>query len=187
MSPYESYCNYLQTRRWSGVLYRKLWLYPRLCRDLYGQVLDIGCGLGDMLVFRPGTIGVDVNPETIAWCRARGLDAHLMQPDHLPFSSAAFDGVLLDNVLEHLIDPTPLLMEIRRVLVPGGRLLVGIPGTCAYNRDPDHKIFYDEETLTRCISQAHFKREKLFYMPFRSAWLERHLRSYFIYGLFSRI
>jgi SAM-dependent methyltransferase len=183
----ESYYNYLQTRRLSGLLYRKWWLYPKLCRHLFGQVLDIGCGLGDMLAFRPGTVGIDVNPETVDWCRSCGLDAHLMQPDQLPFPSSTFDGVILDNVLEHLIDPVLLLMEVRRVVVSGGVLLVGVPGRRGYERDSDHKMFYDEETLIRCLSQVGFRKKKLFYMPFYSTWLGRHLRSYCIYGVFSRL
>ena len=62
MTDYQDYFNYLRGRSRLGLLYRKYWLYPRLNKYLYGDVLDVGCGVGDLLSFRPSTIGVDVNP-----------------------------------------------------------------------------------------------------------------------------
>ena len=116
MTSYQEYYAYLRGRSLKGKLYRNWWLYPRLARHLSGRVLDVGCGIGDMLRFRPNTVGVDINPETITWCRTQGLDAHHMERNRLPFDAGTFDGVILDNVLEHIAAPQPLLAEVRRVL-----------------------------------------------------------------------
>jgi SAM-dependent methyltransferase len=105
------YFSYLRKRRLTGLLYRRLWLYPRLCKRLEGRVLDVGCGIGDFLNFRSGTVGVDIDASAVAWCRNLGLDAHVMTPDALPFDNATFDAVVLDNVLEHLAAPNALLSE----------------------------------------------------------------------------
>jgi SAM-dependent methyltransferase len=180
------YFEYLSRRSRLAHIYRRYWLYPRLCRHLQGRVLDVGCGIGDMLHFRPGTIGVDVNRQTVAACRAQGLDAREMLPDQLPFAESAFDSVVLDNVLEHLAQPSPLLCEIRRVLVPDGTLLVGVPGPRGYRTDPDHKIFYDAGNLRRTIEAQGFELRHLFRTPLDIAWLDTRVNAACVYGVFSR-
>jgi SAM-dependent methyltransferase len=139
-----------------------------------------------MLAFRPNTIGVDINPRTIDWCRARGLDAMLMQPDVLPFQDGAFTGVLLDNVLEHLLVPEPLLSEIHRVLKVGGTLVVGVPGKRGYDAAPDHKTHYDESALTQKLLESNFVCRRLFHMPLASNRLSSRMSQDCIYGVFSR-
>lgn len=184
MATDDEYFRYLASRSRIGWLYRRWWLYPRLSRYLTDQVLDVGCGMGDMLVFRPGTTGVDINPRTIAWCQQRGLDARLMQPDILPFPSHSFNSVVLDNVLEHLVDPVPLLGEIRRVLVPNGRVVVGVPGRRGFQSDSDHKVFYDESSLRALLARFAFFPFRMFYMPVYWPWLDERLSQYCLYGVF---
>jgi len=181
----KQYFAYLQKRSKLGHLYRRHWLYPRLCRELSGRVLDVGCGIGDMLRFRPGTVGVDINRETVAACRAAGLDAHLMQPDVLPFAAHSFNGVVLDNVLEHLASPGPLLAEVLRVLQPSGKLLVGVPGPRGYRADPDHKVFYDRPALVARLSAAGFGCERILQLPLSLPGLGEAMKSLCLYGVFS--
>jgi GT2 family glycosyltransferase len=180
------YFDYLKHRSLLGLLYRKYYLYPRLVRQLTGRVLDVGCGIGDFLAYRPNTIGVDVNAYAVDWCQSRGLDARLMEAGHLPFDDASFDGVALDNVLEHLSEPVRLLAEIRRVLTPGGHVLVGVPGTFGYTCDADHKIFYDESNLRQLMESAGLKQNTVFYMPIKWDWLDAKLPQYCLYGVFER-
>jgi len=182
----ESYFNYLRRRSFKGAIYRRWWLYPRLCRYFTGKVLDIGCGLGDFLAHRPSTVGVDVNSKTVAWCQQRGLEAQLIANDTLPFADASYDGALLDNVLEHIRDPAPLLKETMRVLKPGGRLVAGVPGLCGFAYDVDHKVSYTEADLLRVMQQAGFTKDKIFYMPLHIKWLDQRLRQYCLYGVFHK-
>ena len=181
----EVYGEYLKRRsRLSGV-YRRNFLYPRICLRLRGRTVDVGCGIGDFLQFRPNTVGVDVNAHTIAHCKARGLDARLMEPDVLPFENDSFDSALMDNVLEHIAEPAALLRELHRVLRPEGRVLIGVPGALGWDCDPDHKVRYDEASLTATLAACDFVRVEVFHAPlWRSAWLSRHLRQYCIFGLF---
>lgn len=183
---HDNYFSYLTKRSLTGELYRRFYLYPRLARRLQGLTLDLGCGLGDFLRFRPRTIGVDINPRAVAFCRERGLDAQMMQPDRLPLDDASFDSILLDNVLEHIAEPLPILAEIRRTLKPGGRLLVGVPGLRGWESDADHKVFYSETQLVETLSTLGFTAAETFYSPlWRSQWLSRVLRQYCVFMLFT--
>lgn len=184
MSAQADYFEYLKGRSRLGQWYRFHWLYPKLCRYLHGRVLDVGCGIGDMLRYRPNTVGVDINPSIVAWCCSQGLDSMLMEPDCLPFADVEFDGAILDNVLEHLKNPQPLLAEIRRVLPEGGTLLVGVPGKRGYDSDPDHKVFYGEVELAAEVARAGFTCQRIFHMPVRMMVLEKHMSQYCIYGVF---
>lgn len=184
MTSYQDYYAYLRGRSLKGKLYRNWWLYPRLVRHLSGRVLDVGCGIGDMLRFRPNTVGVDINPEAITWCRKQGLDAVHMEQDRLPFEHKSFDGVILDNVIEHIASPKPLLAEVRRVLKPSGRLLAGVPGPKGYRSDPDHKVYYDEAGLVRLMKENSFICRVILPMPLRLPGLSARMRQYCIYGVF---
>lgn len=187
MTNNDDYFEYLSHRSRLGAIYRNYWLYPRLSRHLVGRTLDIGCGIGDMLAFRRDTVGVDINPRTVAYCNARGAQAHLMNPNELPFAAREFESVLLDNVLEHLVEPAPLLREVQRVLTKDGRLLIGVPGSKGWESDPDHKILYDERRLIDTVQECGFKHLQTFHTPlWRSGWLDRNLRQYCIYGVFAR-
>ena len=185
MTATQAYGEYLMRRSRLGGLYRRHVLYPRIDRRLLGRTVDVGCCIGDFLQFRPNTVGVDINPHTVAYCQARGLDARLMEPDILPFDGASFDSALLDNVLEHIAAPGPLLRELRRVLRPRGLLLIGVPGTLGWDSDSDHKVRYDEASLGATLQAADFTPIEILYTPlWRSAWLSRHLRQYCIFGLY---
>ena len=151
---------------------------------LSGKVLDVGCGIGDMLRFRPNTIGVDINPKTVTWCKEQGLEAYTMEPDMLPFDTDSFDALILDNVLEHIAEPRPLLTEAKRVLNSSGRLLTGVPGSKGYASDPDHKVYYDEKGLTNLLERNGFSCRKLLRMPLPFPGLAKHLRQYCLYGIF---
>lgn len=184
MTDGQAYFDYLRGRSLWGGLYRRFCLYPLLCLFLKGRALDVGCGLGDFLAFRKNTVGVDINERTVAWCVQRGFEAQLMALDILPFVNASFDSVSLDNVLEHLEDPLPLLTEIRRVLKPGGVLLVGVPGHKGFASDPDHKVFYDKLGLIAVLARVGFIKKHLFPMPLPGAWFDKHMRQYCLYGVF---
>lgn len=175
-------------RSFKGNFYRQFLLYPRLDRNLKGEVLDIGCGIGHMLRYRKRTIGCDINPFNIDYCKEKKLEAYLMKPDKLPFKNGSFDSVLLDNVLEHLASPNRLIEEIKRVLKPGGIIVIGVPGLSGYKRDSDHKFFYDEKKLALLASRHNFKISHFFYMPFlKSNFLDKYLKQYCIYTIWSKV
>ncbi len=114
--------------------------YSRRLAFLLGEVragdraLDLGCGEGRFTseLVRAGAtaIGVDVAAAALERARARdpGLDLRLVPIDGpLPFEDGSFELVWASEVIEHIGDTARCLSEVRRVLVPGGRLLVTTP------------------------------------------------------------
>lgn len=186
MTTNQQYFEYLQSRSFLGKIYRKYYLYPKLNQYLNGKLLDVGCGIGDMLVYRPNSIGVDINQLDVEFCRQRGCEAYEMPIDKLPFADECFDSVLLDNVIEHILDPVPLLTEIKRVMRKDAVLLVGVPGMKGQSIDPDHKVFYDEKALIDLAGRLGFKVNVMMHTPlWKSAFLSKTVRQYCIYSQWS--
>jgi ubiquinone/menaquinone biosynthesis C-methylase UbiE len=109
-------------------------------RFLLGEVrsgdraLDIGCGTGEftaaMAAAGARAVGVEVASAAVERARARhpGLDFRLVPIDgSLPLKDNSFDLVWASEVIEHVTDTARWLSEVRRVLAPGGRLLVTTP------------------------------------------------------------
>jgi ubiquinone/menaquinone biosynthesis C-methylase UbiE len=98
-----------------------------------GRVLEVGIGTGRNLPHYPAeaTItGVELSPAMLAIARQRatglGLDADLREGDaeQLPFGDASFDTAVCALSLCTIPRPAAAIAEMRRVLVPGGRLLL---------------------------------------------------------------
>ncbi|MEO5710740.1 MAG: methyltransferase domain-containing protein [Nocardioidaceae bacterium] len=107
----------------------------KLAGDVRGRrVLDAGCGSGalsEALRARGAVVtGFDSSPAMLELARERlGQDADLQVADislPLPFADGAFDDVVASLVLHYLEDWTAPLSELRRVLKPGGRLLLSV-------------------------------------------------------------
>jgi SAM-dependent methyltransferase len=100
-----------------------------------GFWLDLGCGNGgyDSELLLAGVdriVGVDVEPERVAFARGRGLnraDYFVLRDETLPFDADCFDGVWMNEVLEHVCDERLVLSEVHRVLRPGGVLVLMSP------------------------------------------------------------
>lgn len=100
-----------------------------------GDLLDIGCGEGRLLKLLASrahrVVGVDTDPAARRLARAQVLlaglpNCTLRQGDMyaLPFPDAEFDTIILDDVLGAAEGPEAALAEARRLLKPGGRILL---------------------------------------------------------------
>ena len=102
-----------------------------------GRLLDIGCSGGYFLAEakRQGWqgIGMDLSHEACTLARRAGLNTVHAESGHLPFRDGCMDAVSFVNVLDHVADPVGSLLEARRVLAPGGVLVVRIPNA-AFHR-----------------------------------------------------
>lgn len=98
-----------------------------------GRVLEVAVGTGRSLPHYPADIsvtGIELSPAMLAIARQRaadlGRDVTLREADaeHLPFDDASFDTVVCALALCTIPSPVAALGEMRRVLAPGGRLLL---------------------------------------------------------------
>lgn len=92
--------------------------------------LDAGCGDGRYLAALADRLparraGCDISERILETARRR-VDAELRQAnlESLPFADGAFDLVLCSQVIEHVLDPELGVAELRRVLQPGGTLVI---------------------------------------------------------------
>lgn len=100
-----------------------------------GSFLDVGCGSGWLtyLLAKRGfdATGVDLNPEAFEPPPLPNLSFRQGNATRLPFDDKSFDVVLANTVLEHTPQPQEVLLEMKRVLRPGGLLIVTGPNLVA--------------------------------------------------------
>lgn len=101
-------------------------------------ILEVGCGAANVLaeIPRGHLTGLDLSEFLLEKARKRmGDRATLVQGDAgaLPFPDASFDKIYCTEVLEHVLDPKAVLIEMRRVLKPGGHVVVSIPNEALIN------------------------------------------------------
>jgi SAM-dependent methyltransferase len=95
------------------------------------RILDAGCGSGRNMVDLAGfgtVTGLELADASVAKARDRAV-GNVVQGtlDAMPFEAASFDLAVSFDVIEHLEDDHLALSELRRVVAPGGRLLVTVP------------------------------------------------------------
>ncbi len=134
-------------------------------------VVEIGLGTGGLLPALAAkaerVIGVDHSPAMLEEARVRleaaglaGTDLRLGEMTHLPLPDNSVDCVLLNMVLHHAADPAAVLVEIRRVLMPGGGL--ALADLCRHERETareqlaDQWLGFEEEELTGWLRDAGF-------------------------------
>lgn len=145
-----------------------------ICRhvtDRRPKILDVGCGTGANLLMlgKYGEAeGVDVSEDALAFCRERGLDkVRLGAGEELPYEDGTFDLVTALDVVEHMDDDLAGLREMRRVLRPGGRVLLFVPTFMflwgLQDDVSNHRRRYRLPELRRVLEQAGFEIERTTY------------------------
>lgn len=136
---------------------RGLWqsLAP-LLSELRGEVLDVGCGRKPYrrLVLAARYVGVDLDTPAM---RARGVADAFYDGRTLPFPDACFDAVVCTQVLEHVFTPDEFLAELRRVLRPGGRLVLAVPFLGDEHEQPHDYARYTSFGLRALVERAGFE------------------------------
>lgn len=103
-----------------------------------GKLLDVGCGVGtwasivsDKFGFE--ATGIDINTEAIRKSKEQKIKALRADIEsRWPLPDNSFSVVTMIQVIEHVVNPDHLLEEARRVLAPGGILLITTPNLAAW-------------------------------------------------------
>lgn len=110
------------------------------------RVLDVGCGTGIVArtaaerVGPTGAVaGVDINPQMLEIARSASagtepsIDWREGAAEQLPMARSSFDAVLSQQAFQFFNDRITALREMRRVLAPGGRAIIGVLRSIEYN------------------------------------------------------
>ena len=124
-------------------------------------VLDVGCGRGGFLRLAGrlrGTkgVGLDVDGEAVKYCRVSGLKVYRRRGEKTGFRGNSFEAVRAKEVLEHLGSPEEMVLEVRRVLKPGGIFIVHVP--TQYSVWYPLTNFWDDYTHVRPFTKRALER-----------------------------
>lgn len=129
-------------------------------------ILDVGCSAGYFEHhFLRGkvarAVGVDINDAAVRFAQSSvtGVEFYCCPSNALPFEDNSFDKVLFEDVLEHVDDETGTLREIKRVLRPGGLLVLSTPNDFLNRLDrnyPEHR-HYSAAKLREMLAAQDFE------------------------------
>lgn len=127
------------------------YLESRLSQIAGKRILDVGCGMGGFITALKqrgaDARGLDFNFDYCRITDLRGLrydlrlEAIQAAGERLPFRDASFDAVTCWDILEHVSDPQRVLVEVQRVLKPGGYAFVTVVNRLAA-RDPHFHLYW---------------------------------------------
>jgi ubiquinone/menaquinone biosynthesis C-methylase UbiE len=116
---------------WAG---RRQLLKQLLEKQPPQHLLDMGCGTGQTLLFlkkqfpRSTLHGIDFSPLAVSLAKGHKLkNIRRGRGEKLPYQNNSFDTVLMLDVIEHIKDDLAAVKEAKRVLKPGGKLIITTP------------------------------------------------------------
>jgi SAM-dependent methyltransferase len=135
------------------------------------RILDAGCGSGRNMIelARHGTVsGIELSDTSVDVARARGAGEVIAGSVlEMPFDGDSFDLSVCLDVIEHLEDDLGALRELRRVLAPGGSLLVTVPAYqwlwSGHDEVNHHHRRYTRRSLQRVAEQAGWEQVRTTY------------------------
>jgi SAM-dependent methyltransferase len=144
------------------------------------DLVDLGCAHADFYGYAQASLksytGIEPSKALLPKNVRRGASFRLLRgsAEKLPLKAASADFVLLKEVLDHCYDPLKVMQEARRVLRPGGRLLITLTNDAAWYKrllpgragriksgQHDHLYFFKPDEVLNLARQAGFKRLEL--------------------------
>lgn len=154
---------------------------------LPGRLLDYGCGGGTYLLKMQQlgwqVEGMDFSPHAVATTRKLGFQVHQGMLPHPDVEAASYDLVNIGAVLEHVHDPHLLVQAAKRILKPGGHLVISVPNIESWGFThfrsqwwplelPRHLLHFSETTLLRLAAEHGLEVKEVRY-PARTGWMRR--------------
>lgn len=143
---------------------------------LRGRLLDVGCGSGEVLADMESVgweaVGVDVDSVAVEVAQGKGLSATCGTLEEQQYPDNGFQAITMNHVIEHVHDPVGLLRECRRILAPGGHLIVITPNLDSWGHrrfdgdwfhldPPRHLWLFSRRTLRSLVERSGFLRVRV--------------------------
>jgi SAM-dependent methyltransferase len=136
-------------------LYKKIAQYANF---LSGDLLDFGCGSKPyMPLFKHCTSYTGVDFENVGHSHKNEHIDVFYDGKKLPFADNKFDSIFSSEVFEHLFNLPEILLELIRVLKPGGRLLITCPFVWPEHETPHDYARYSMFALREELEKKNFK------------------------------
>jgi ubiquinone biosynthesis O-methyltransferase len=143
------------------------------------RILDVGCGSGlnsnAMAAMGHRVCGIDLSEAAIERYRSYGFEGQARDLEQgIDYPDDSFDVVFCSEVIEHMTSPEVLVSEMKRVLKPGGRLVLTTPNsafwlyrvlavlgyTVGELQHPKHFQFFSRRSLLKLLETTGLKRKE---------------------------
>jgi len=147
-----------------------------------GRILDIGCSIGHFLKVAKENgweeLGLELNQKALDWAtKVFKVKVNSQLLPEAKFASGSFEAVTLWGVIEHLKEPKEVMTEVKRILKPGGIILIFCPNvgslvarmlrehTSTFD-GRNHCAYFSKESLTYLLDQTGFQvLERKYFQP----------------------
>lgn len=136
------------------------------------RIIDVGCGNGYFLNLLRSAgfnnlVGIDFNETSVRLCQAKGLKVVRGLFPEYQAEPASFDVIVMNNYLEHVLNPIAELRKARLLLRPGGIFFGGVPNLSSLDQKifgrfwggfhaPRHTFLFSENQLKKLLVEAGF-------------------------------
>jgi len=182
----------------NGLAFRaKAWLeqykirrYKRFVANLSGAVLDVGCGDGSLLdgfvragFRRDDLVGIDFHPQAVALAEGKGYRVVRGRFETADLGTARYRLIIMNQLIEHVVDPLAALRKLHDLLVPGGYAFLETPNLASTNARlarrrhwggyhyPRHLHLFAPATMAAALQRAGLELAQIRYVPCPVQWV----------------
>lgn len=148
------------------------------------SLLDFGCGNGNFLAAclrnNIQAIGCEASDNLLKFCKQNN---QIVFPNTLNLKSSSLDFITMWEVIEHISHPVKVFDDLKRIIKPGGKLILSTPNFRhpAVSKTklirywpPYHVTFWDKRSLLYFLHNQGFKILNIYYRPFQWSILKQH-------------
>ena len=140
-----------------------------------GRVLDVGSSIGEFLIWMKALgwtpQGIDICRETAEIAVSRGIPTYVGLLTDAPFLPSSFNLIHMAQLIEHVANPMTTLYAAKKLLAPGGTLVLSTPNWASLERlatgsnwrslISDHLTMFTPKSITKYLEGAEFDVDRL--------------------------